>query len=172
MIFKKIFAIFLVLGYREPSLQSVGFSRYSMKAQLPLEREILVPQPGIEPVCLVLEGKVLTTAPPGKSPQGASCARKLQSISCASPLLHPTTALTGHFTHSTHGHQRYGGQARGHHLSYDLTLFWHHLSADSVVCRRWGLSLSHFSQQVYNYVMPTVSFFSRKCLKMMSLRGN
>ena len=31
--------------------------------------EILVPQPGIEPTPLALEGEVLTTGPPGKSPK-------------------------------------------------------------------------------------------------------
>ena len=31
--------------------------------------EILVPQPGIEPESLALEGEILTTGPPGKSPE-------------------------------------------------------------------------------------------------------
>ena len=34
-------------------------------------REILVPQPGMELTSPVLEGKVLTTGPPGKTPGGS-----------------------------------------------------------------------------------------------------
>ena len=35
----------------------------------PLAYGILIPRPGIEPVSPVLEGRFLTTGPPGKSPR-------------------------------------------------------------------------------------------------------
>ena len=98
---KKI-AVFLVFGYMESSLQSVGFSSYGMKAQLPPSMWDLTSSTRNRTVCPVLEGIVLTTGPPGKPPQGASCVRKRQSISCASPLLslHHHTHRALHLQHS------------------------------------------------------------------------
>ena len=58
------------------SLQPSGFSlvegpRFSVVAvrglSCPMACGILVPQPGIEPMSPALEGRVLTTGPPGKS---------------------------------------------------------------------------------------------------------
>ena len=48
-------------------LECRGLSSPSAGAQLPWACGVLVPQPGIEPASSALEGRFLTTGPPGKS---------------------------------------------------------------------------------------------------------
>ena len=53
------------------SLQHVGSVVEARGFSCPVPCGILVPQPGIEPESLALEGGFLTTGPPGKSPEFA-----------------------------------------------------------------------------------------------------
>ena len=61
------------------SLQRVALHRSTQaslvvahKLSCPSAYGILAPQPGIEPMIPVMEGGVVTTGPPGKSPEGKS----------------------------------------------------------------------------------------------------
>ena len=58
-----LFYLFLFLA-----VLAGGFFAAVHGLSCPTAREILVPWPGIEPTCPALEGGLLTTGPPGKSP--------------------------------------------------------------------------------------------------------
>ena len=42
---------------------------WTVRLSCPIAHRIIVPQPGIEPTSTTLEGRVLTTGPPGKFPE-------------------------------------------------------------------------------------------------------
>ena len=108
-IFIYLFFIFIYLfmavlglscGTQDPFIVTCRFFVVERRLSGPRASGILVPWPGIEPMFPALEGRFLTTGPPGKSPciSFLSTRKVFQEASGWSPLS-PQWPELGHHTH-------------------------------------------------------------------------